>query len=222
MRGPVGRLRNRVVRLDRPRTFCSPRPNGATTTARAELGLPAARAIRARRVRSRRTSICTAPSRRSTTRRERCRPHMHWVGALRPDPPTDWPRPDVVGRGPVARDEARGAGLSGQHPARPRPSWSSRPFARLADAGVLVVVTTGRADPVDLERAYVDPLPANVRVAKFVPYDQLLPHVSVLRHQRRLHRRHACPASRRPARPGRHHRGEGRDRRSDRTGPGSA
>ncbi len=48
----------------------------------------------------------------------------------------------------------------------------------LADADVLVVVTTGQADPVDLERAYGEALPANARVAKFVPYDLLLPYVS--------------------------------------------
>jgi UDP:flavonoid glycosyltransferase YjiC (YdhE family) len=48
----------------------------------------------------------------------------------------------------------------------------------LADVPVLVVVTTGAADPADLERAYGDALPANVRCTTFVPYDLLLPHVS--------------------------------------------
>jgi UDP:flavonoid glycosyltransferase YjiC (YdhE family) len=41
-----------------------------------------------------------------------------------------------------------------------------------------VVVTTGQADPAGLEEAFGGPLPANARVARFVPYDALLPHVS--------------------------------------------
>jgi UDP:flavonoid glycosyltransferase YjiC (YdhE family) len=49
----------------------------------------------------------------------------------------------------------------------------------LADEDVLVVVTTGAADPSELERAYGGPLPANVRCTRFVPYDVLLPHVRV-------------------------------------------
>jgi UDP:flavonoid glycosyltransferase YjiC (YdhE family) len=48
----------------------------------------------------------------------------------------------------------------------------------LADADVTVIVTTGQADPADVERAYPGALPANVHIAKFVPYDLLLPHVS--------------------------------------------
>ena len=40
-----------------------------------------------------------------------------------------------------------------------------------------VVVTTGAASPDTLGSAYGEPLPANVRVTDFVPYDLLLPHV---------------------------------------------
>ncbi|MBB3663036.1 UDP:flavonoid glycosyltransferase YjiC (YdhE family) [Prauserella sediminis] len=44
----------------------------------------------------------------------------------------------------------------------------------LADDDVLVVVTTGGAEP------DVDPLPANVRVADFLPYDELLPRCDLM------------------------------------------
>ncbi|MEV6236648.1 glycosyltransferase [Lentzea sp. NPDC051838] len=46
----------------------------------------------------------------------------------------------------------------------------------LADQDVLVVVTTGSNLDVDLLR----PLPANVRLERFVPYHHLLPHVDVM------------------------------------------
>ncbi|MDQ0538446.1 UDP:flavonoid glycosyltransferase YjiC (YdhE family) [Curtobacterium flaccumfaciens] len=50
----------------------------------------------------------------------------------------------------------------------------------LADEDVLVVATTG-GRPVDqLERALGTALPANARVATFLPYDQLLPRCSVV------------------------------------------
>ena len=48
----------------------------------------------------------------------------------------------------------------------------------LAHRDVLVVVTTGRADPADVESAIGGPLPANVRCTRFIPYDVVLPHAS--------------------------------------------
>jgi UDP:flavonoid glycosyltransferase YjiC (YdhE family) len=45
----------------------------------------------------------------------------------------------------------------------------------LADRDVLVVCTTGGADP-----AALGPLPSNVRAAAFIPHDLLLPHVDVM------------------------------------------
>ena len=44
----------------------------------------------------------------------------------------------------------------------------------LADQDVLVVATTGGPDPVTIEHAYGGPLPSNVRVERFMPYDHLL------------------------------------------------
>lgn len=48
-------------------------------------------------------------------------------------------------------------------------------MAALADADVLVVATTGGADP-----AALGPLPANARASAFLPHDQLLPEVDVM------------------------------------------
>ncbi len=45
----------------------------------------------------------------------------------------------------------------------------------LAGEPLLVVVTTGGRPVADLSRAYGGPLPANVRVAEFLPYPDLLP-----------------------------------------------
>ncbi|MFT2752953.1 glycosyltransferase [Clavibacter sp. Sh2088] len=45
----------------------------------------------------------------------------------------------------------------------------------LADEDVLVVATTGGRPVQDMERALGGPLPANARVAEFLPYDLLLP-----------------------------------------------
>jgi UDP:flavonoid glycosyltransferase YjiC (YdhE family) len=50
----------------------------------------------------------------------------------------------------------------------------------LAQEDVLVVATTGGPDPVTIERAYGAPLPGNVRVERFMPYDHLLPAADVM------------------------------------------
>lgn len=47
-------------------------------------------------------------------------------------------------------------------------------LAGLADEDVLVVAVTGGSDPAEL-----GPLPANARVERFIPFDQLLPRVEV-------------------------------------------
>jgi UDP:flavonoid glycosyltransferase YjiC (YdhE family) len=49
----------------------------------------------------------------------------------------------------------------------------------LAGQDVLVVVTTGQATPDDLVAALGRTLPANARVARFIPYDLLLARASV-------------------------------------------
>jgi UDP:flavonoid glycosyltransferase YjiC (YdhE family) len=53
-----------------------------------------------------------------------------------------------------------------------------RPAIRaLADENVLVIVTTGSRNPEEVE---IDPLPANVRIERFIPYAHLMPHVDLL------------------------------------------
>jgi MGT family glycosyltransferase len=50
----------------------------------------------------------------------------------------------------------------------------------LAEEDVLVVATTGGPDPSTVARAYGEPLPANVHVERFMPYDHLLASASVM------------------------------------------
>jgi UDP:flavonoid glycosyltransferase YjiC (YdhE family) len=50
----------------------------------------------------------------------------------------------------------------------------------LAGTDLLVVASTGGPDPAVVERAYGGPLPANVRVERFLPYDHLLPAADVM------------------------------------------
>lgn len=107
--------------------------------------------------------------------RQQLPPHMHWVGALRPDVPTDWRAPDwweevTTSDKPVV--------LVSQGSIRPDLTELVVPTVRaLADANVLVVVTTGQAKPADLQLSYGEPLPTNVRTSRFVPYDLLMPHL---------------------------------------------
>ena len=102
---------------------------------------------------------------------------VHWIGALRPDPPGDWVPPpwwDEV------RTSARPVVHVTQGSIRHDMTELVVPALRaLADEDVLVVVTTGGASPRRLEAALGGPLPANARVCEFVPYDLLLPHVDV-------------------------------------------
>lgn len=101
--------------------------------------------------------------------------HVHWVGALRPDPPTDWRPPAWWGEVTGSR---RPVVLVSQGSLRPDLSELVVPAVRgLGHCDLTVVVTTGAAQPEALGTAYGGPLPANVRVTDFIPYDQLLPHV---------------------------------------------
>ena len=50
----------------------------------------------------------------------------------------------------------------------------------LADEDVLVIATTGGPPVEEVERALGGPIPANARVAEFLPHDLLLPHCSVV------------------------------------------
>lgn len=100
---------------------------------------------------------------------------MHWVGALRPDPP-QWSPPAWWAE---VTDTSRPVVLVSQGSIRPDMTELVAPTVMaLTGADVLVVVTTGLAEPADVEAAIGRPLPTNIRCVKFVPYDVLLPHVS--------------------------------------------
>jgi UDP:flavonoid glycosyltransferase YjiC (YdhE family) len=104
-------------------------------------------------------------------------PTVHWVGAIRPDPPAEWTPPawweEVVEGGRRVVHVTQGS-------IRPDMTELVVPALRaLSSEEVLVVATTGGVTEEGLERDLRAPLPANVRVAPFVPYDLLLPHVDV-------------------------------------------
>lgn len=98
--------------------------------------------------------------------------HLHFVGPLLPAPATAPPAlpqwwEDLRGSGPVV--------LVTQGTLDTNPGDLIVPAVRaLADTEATVVVTGA----VDLPRL-IDPLPANVRFAPFLPYDQLMPLVGV-------------------------------------------
>ena len=102
--------------------------------------------------------------------------HLHFVGPLLPDTPEDYTLPvwwrDLETTRPVV--------LVTQGTVATDPRLLIAPtIAALADEPVLVIVTTG--GPVDAALAALDgELPANVRLEPFVPYNELLPHVSAL------------------------------------------
>lgn len=173
MRGPLGRLRNRAVGWIGRRVIFA-EAQRRYDESRAELGLPRAELPVMEQMMSPFLHLHGAvPS--FDYPRKQLPAHIHWVGALRPDAPTDWPRPSWWSE---ITSSSKPVVLVSQGSIRPDLTELVVPSLRaLAEADVTVVVTTGQADPADLERAYGGQLPANVRVAKFVPYDQLLPHV---------------------------------------------
>jgi MGT family glycosyltransferase len=101
--------------------------------------------------------------------------HVRFVGALRPPIPTDWSPPDWWDDLDAGRGRHRPVVHVTQGTIRPDVDELIRPAIRALDGDdVLVVVTTGRGDPAALGR-----LPANVRVAPFVPYERLLERASL-------------------------------------------
>jgi len=175
MRGPIGRLRNAVIRAA-ARRFIFGDAQQVYQTTRAALGLPpATRPV---------LDAMASPYlhlQGCTPGFEYPRKHLpeqvHWVGALRPDGPLDWSPPawwdEVVG-------STRPVVLASQGSIRPDLTELLVPTVRaLADQDVLVVVTTGQGDPDELVGHFGGELPANVRVTRFVPYDRALLHAQV-------------------------------------------
>jgi UDP:flavonoid glycosyltransferase YjiC (YdhE family) len=170
MRGPVGRIRNRVVRAVGRRMIFGEAQQVYERTRR-ELGLPITGefALDASMSPFLHLQGCTPGfeyPRRSLP------PQVHWVGALRPDPPKDWTPPAWWGE---VTDGGRPVVVVSQGTIRPDLTELIEPSVRaLGGADVLVVVTTGGADPQGLGE-----LPANVRATSFIPYDVLFRHADV-------------------------------------------
>ena len=175
MRGPLSRLRNHAVR-EASRRWVFADAKERHDRLRHELGLPP----------DGRDLLETAVS--PLLHLQACTPSfeypspdlpptVHWVGALRPDPPAAWTPPPWW-------EELRGASGPVVHVTQGSIRHDMGelvvPALRaLEHDDVLVVVTTGGPSAGDVEAALAGPLPGNTRVAEFVPYDLLLPHVDV-------------------------------------------
>jgi UDP:flavonoid glycosyltransferase YjiC (YdhE family) len=103
-------------------------------------------------------------------------PHVHFIGPLLPEagvdflPPRWWP--ELAGSRKVV--------LLTQGTVATGPDQLLAPAIRaLADEPVLVIATTGGPTSA-LRDALGGALPANVRVERFVPYAELMPHVDLL------------------------------------------
>jgi MGT family glycosyltransferase len=101
-------------------------------------------------------------------------PNVRFIGATVPQPPAGWTPPTWW---PELRSGRRVV-LVTQGTINNDYDQLIRPAIRaLAKQHVLVVVTTGSRNP---EAVEIDPLPDNVRVERFLPYRELMPHVDLL------------------------------------------
>jgi UDP:flavonoid glycosyltransferase YjiC (YdhE family) len=172
--GPLGRLRDGVVRASARRVIFR-RPQQVYDRTRADLGLPPdpRPAVEASASPYLHLQGCTP----GFEYPRRALPgHAHWVGAFRPDPPLGWTPPpwwdEVVGGDRPVVHVSQGS-------IRPDVTELVVPSLHgLADRDALVVVTTGGPSADEVGRAYAEAhggsLPANARVAPFIPYDTLL------------------------------------------------
>ena len=100
-------------------------------------------------------------------------PHVEFIGAPIPEPPANWTPPawwpELEGKRVVLVTQGT---INNDFDQLIRPA-----IRALANEDVFVVVTTGSkpADAVNIE-----PLPANVRVERFIPYKHLMPKVDLL------------------------------------------
>ncbi|WP_133764928.1 nucleotide disphospho-sugar-binding domain-containing protein [Amnibacterium kyonggiense] len=107
--------------------------------------------------------------------RRRTPEQVRWVGPL--PAPTSFPLPDWWDYS----ERRRIVHVTQGTYANEDPTELIVPTIRaLAEEDVLVVATTGGPDRSTIERAHGGPLPANVRVERFMPYDHLLPAAAVM------------------------------------------
>lgn len=175
MRGPGGRLRDGMVRMV-ARRFIFADADREYRRIRADLDLPPTERFVLEEMPSPMLHLhgCTPGFEYP---RRRLPGHVHWTGALRPDPPVGWEAPawwDEV------TSSTRPVVVVSQGSIRPDVTELLAPAVRgLADADALVVVTTGQGDPSALVDALGGTVPANVRIARFIPYGELFRHASV-------------------------------------------
>jgi UDP:flavonoid glycosyltransferase YjiC (YdhE family) len=176
MRGPLGRLRNRVIGAVAAKVFFG-RAQQVYDRTRVDLGLPKDPRPALDAVASPMLHMQAAVPSFDYPRRH-LPPTVHWIGALRPDPPRDWTPPAWWSQV-----------VESCHPVVPVTQGSIRrdmtelvvPTLRaLAREDVLVVVTTGGPGRAEVEAAHGGPLPANALVTPFVPYDVMFRHASVV------------------------------------------
>jgi MGT family glycosyltransferase len=104
--------------------------------------------------------------------------NVHFIGASIPEAPAGWTPPSWWGDVLAAGASKRRVVLVTQGTINNDFDQLIRPAIRaLAGEDALVIVTTGSRNPEDVG---IDPLPANVRVERFLPYARLMPHVDVL------------------------------------------
>ncbi|HET6969157.1 MAG TPA: nucleotide disphospho-sugar-binding domain-containing protein [Ornithinibacter sp.] len=175
MRGPVSQLRNHAVRTA-SRRWVFAEAQDRHDRLRRELGLPPdGRSVLEASVSPLlHLQACSASFEYPVAHLPAT---VHWIGALRPDPPEHWLPPSWWEE---VRTSTRPVVHVTQGSIRHDMTELVVPALRaLADEDVLVVVTTGGASRRHLEVALGGPLPANARVCEFVPYDLLLPHVAL-------------------------------------------
>jgi MGT family glycosyltransferase len=99
--------------------------------------------------------------------------NVHYIGAPIPEPPAGWTPPSwwgqIFGRRVVLVTQGT---INNDFDQLIRPA-----IRALADENVLVIVTTGSRNAEEVE---IDPLPANVRIERFIPYAHLMPYVGLL------------------------------------------
>ena len=174
LRGPIGQLRNRVMNaLHRRVLFASVTRHyeqARRTVGLAPLGLSFIDTFLGDYL----WLQSTVPS--FEYPRSDLPPHVHFIGPLLPEPNDEFmpPRwwPELAGTKKVV--------LLTQGTVATGPEHLLVPAIRaLADEPVLVIATTGGPTSALLDE-FGGPLPANVRVERFVPYAQLMPHVDLL------------------------------------------
>jgi len=172
--GLHGRFRNRVVTAAAARVVFGPAQKRYDAIRR-ELGLPVGLGVQDAMVSPMlHLQGCTAGFEYP---RVAVPGHMHYVGALRPDPPVGWVPPswwpEVVGASGTVVVVSQGT-LRGDVTELLVPTVQG-----LAGAAGLVVVTTGSAPVQRLVDELGGRLPENVRAVPSVPYDLLFAHTDV-------------------------------------------